>query len=77
MIERRKVFIIRHAEFPEGPGESDARASLSCPFAMEHDGVLYVGCSNNGGNRGRLGEGRELWNNHSAEMAVISIASLR
>ncbi len=71
-----KVFVIRHAVFPEGPGESHERVSLSYPYAVEHNGHLYVGYSNNGGNVGRIGEGRELWNNNSAELAVIPIAEL-
>jgi hypothetical protein len=71
-----KVLVIRHAEFPEGPGESHERASLSYPYAIEHDGHLYIGYSNNGGNIGRIGEGRELWNNNSAELAVIPLAEL-
>lgn len=72
-----KVLVIRHALFPEGPGESHERASLSYPYAIEHNGQLYVGYSNNGGNVGRIGEGRELWNNNSAELAVIPLESLR
>lgn len=72
-----KVFVIRHALFPEGPGESHERASLSYPYAIEHNGHLYVGYSNNGGNVGRIGEGRELWNNNSAELAVIPVDALR
>ena len=72
-----RVFVIRHAEFPAGPGESHARASLSYPYAIELEGMLYVGYSNNGGNVGRVGEGRELWNNNSAELAVIPLESLR
>lgn len=71
-----KVFVIRHAVFPEGPGESHARVSLSYPYAVEHNGHLYVGYSNNGGHVGRIGEGRELWNNNSAELAVIPVAEL-
>jgi len=71
-----QVFVIRHAEFPEGPGESHVRASLAYPFAIEHEGQLYVGYSNNGGNLGRVGEGRELWNNNSTELAVIPVPSL-
>jgi hypothetical protein len=71
-----KIFVIRHAEFPEGPGESHTRASLSYPYAIEHEGNLYVGYSNNGGNVGRVGQGRELWNNNSAELAVIPVRSL-
>lgn len=71
-----RVFVIRHAEFPEGPGENHPRASLSYPYAIEHEGSLYVGYSNNGGNAGRIGQGRELWNNNSAELAVIPLKSL-
>lgn len=73
----RKVYVIRHAVFPEGPGESHPHAALSYPYAVEHDGQLYVGYSNNGGNVGRVGKGRELANNNSAELAVLPIASLR
>lgn len=47
--------------------------ALSYPYAIEHAGKLYVGYSNNGGGAGRVGEGRELWNNNSAELAVIPI----
>jgi hypothetical protein len=72
-----KVLVIRHALFAEGPGESHERASLSYPYAIEHEGYLYVGYSNNGGNVGRIGEGRELWNNNSAELAVIPIEGLK
>ncbi len=74
--EFSRVCVIRHALFPEGPGESHARVSLSYPYAIEHEGHLYVGYSNNGGNVGRIGEGRELWNNNSAELAVIPLAEL-
>ena len=72
-----KVFVIRHAEFPEGPGESNKDAALSYPYAMERNGKLYVGYSNNGGNAGRVGSGRELANNNSAELAIIPIEELR
>jgi hypothetical protein len=72
-----KVFVIRHAEFPSGPGESHPKASLAYPCATEHDGKLYVGYSNSGGGVGRKGTGRELWNNNSAEMAVIPISALK
>lgn len=71
-----EVFVIRHAEFPGGPGESHKSAALSYPCATEHNGKLYVGYSNNGGNVGRQGAGRELWNNNSAELAVIPVAEL-
>ena len=63
-----KVFCIRPAVFPDGAGESHARASLSYPCATEHDGKLYVGYSNSGGRSG---------NNNSAELAVIPIERLR
>jgi hypothetical protein len=71
-----KVFVIRHALFPAGPGESHERASLSYPYAIEHDGHLYVGYSNSGDKSTRVGEGRELWNNNSAELAVIPLSEL-
>ncbi|MBM3858616.1 MAG: hypothetical protein FJ395_03080 [Verrucomicrobia bacterium] len=71
-----KVFVIRHAEFPTGPGESHAKVSLAYPCATEHDGKLYVGYSNSGGGVNRKGTGRELWNNNSAELAVIPLSSL-
>ena len=62
-----KVFVVRHAEDPEGPGESHPRAALSYPYAIEHDGSLYVGYSNSGGRSG---------NQNSAELAIIPLASL-
>jgi hypothetical protein len=68
-----KVFIIRNAEFPDGPGESHSKVKLSYPYAIEIQGNLYVGYSNSGGGIGRIGEGRELWNNNSAELAIIPI----
>jgi hypothetical protein len=71
-----RILVIRHAVFAEGPGESHERASLAYPCAVEHDGKLHVGYSNSGGGVGRVGEGRELWNNNSAEMAVIPVHSL-
>lgn len=71
-----KVFVIRHAEFLGGPGESHKGAALSYPYAVEHDGKLYVGYSNSGDKSTRVGTGRELWNNNSAELAVIPVASL-
>lgn len=72
-----KIFVIRHAEFPDGPGESHQNAALSYPCAVEHAGKLYVGYSNNGGNVGRKGKGREPWNNNSAELAIIPLDQLR
>jgi hypothetical protein len=62
-----RVFVIRHALFPEGPGESHASAALSYPFAVEHDGGLYVGYSNSGGRGG---------NRNSGELAVIPLSAL-
>ena len=62
-----KVFVIRHAVFAEGPGESDPGAALSYPYAIEYRGKLYVGYSNNGERRG---------NNNSAELAIIPINKL-
>lgn len=72
-----KIYRIRPAEFPEGPGESHPRAALSYPYAVEHAGHLYIGYSNSGGGAGRVGTGRELWNNNSAELAIIPLTSLR
>lgn len=72
-----KLFVIRHALFPEGPGESHQSAALSYPYATEHNGHLYIGYSNSGGKVGRVGEGRELWNNNSAELAVIPLEILK
>ena len=71
-----KLFVIRHAEFPKGPGESHPKASLAYPCATEHEGKLYVGYSNSGGGVGRKGTGRERWNNNSAELAIIPVSSL-
>ncbi len=64
-----RVYRIRDAVFPEGPGDSHAEARLSYPYAVEHDGSLYVGYSNNGG-RGR-------GNINSAELAVIDVSELQ
>lgn len=72
-----KVFVIRHAKFPDGPGESHPTSNLSYPCAIEHEGKLYVGYSNSGGGVGRVGTGRELWNNNSAELAVIPVEKLK
>jgi len=71
-----KVFLIRDAELSGGPGESHPKAKLSYPYAIEHNDKLDVGYSNSGGGVGRVGENRELWNNNSAELAVIPIGGL-
>ena len=72
-----RVFRIRDAVFSSGPGESHPNAALSYPYAVERNGNLYIGYSNNGGNAGRPGKDRELWNNNSAELAVIAVEDLR
>ena len=73
----RRIFIIRDAVHPSGPGESHPKAGLAYPCALELGGFLYVGFSNSGGGIGRAGTGRELWNNNSAELAVIPLEALR
>lgn len=62
----RRVFKIRDAEHPHA-GESHPKAALSYPYAIEHQGKLYVGYSNDGG-RGA--------NRNSAELAVIPVTSV-
>jgi len=44
----RKIFRIRDSVCPESPGRSNPAANLSYPYAVEHDGALYVGFTNNG-----------------------------
>jgi hypothetical protein len=70
-----RLFVIRRSEH-DGVVESHPGAQLSYPYAIEHDGHLYVGYSNSGGGTMRVGEGRDLWNNNSGELAVIPISSL-
>ena len=72
-----KVLIIRNSLFPEGPGESHRNAGLAYPYAIEHQGKLDGGYSNSGGGVGRVGEGRQRWNNNSGELAIIPISELR
>ncbi|MCC6698112.1 MAG: exo-alpha-sialidase [Candidatus Hydrogenedentes bacterium] len=60
------VFTIRGAESP-GAGESTPNAALSYPYAVEHEGKLYVTYSNDGG-RGS--------NANSAELAIIPVEAL-
>jgi hypothetical protein len=58
-----KVFVIRRSVFPEGPGVSDPRADFSYPYAVEHDGKLYIGYTHK---------------SHAAnELAVVPIEQLR
>jgi hypothetical protein len=61
-----RVYRIRDAVFA-GPGESHARAALSYPCAVEHEGKLYVAYSNDGGRGG---------NRNSAELAIIPVRLL-
>jgi hypothetical protein len=63
----RKVYRIRDAVF-RGPGESHAGCRLSYPYAVEHDGKLYVIYSNDGSRGG---------NRNSAELAIIPVESIR
>lgn len=62
-----RVFVIRRSQNPEHPGESADYLALSYPYAVEHEGKLYVGYSNNGGRKA---------NHNSAELAVIPVATL-
>ena len=58
-----KVFVVRRSVSEKTPGVSDPRAEFSYPYAVEHDGKLYVGYTHK---------------SHIAnELAVIPIASLR
>lgn len=61
--EFSRVFVIRHSVSDKTQGVSDKRADFSYPYAVEHDGKLYVGYTHK---------------SHMAnELAVIPIASLR
>jgi len=64
----RKIFRIRDSVCPESPGDSNPNGNLSYPYAIEHDGSLYIGFSNMGGRGG---------NDNSAELAVIPIQALK
>jgi len=58
-----KVFVVRHSVSDKSPGVSDPRAEFSYPYAVEHDGKLYVGYTHK---------------SHIAnELAVIPITALR
>jgi len=57
-----KVFTIRPAVFPDGPGPSFPEADLSYPYATEHNNKLYVGYA--------------IKRHPTAEMAVIPISAL-
>jgi hypothetical protein len=61
--EFSRVFVIRHAVSDKTPGVSDPRADFSYPYAVEHDGKLYVGYTHK---------------SHAAnELAVIPLAALQ
>lgn len=57
-----QVFVIRRAVFPDGPGPSEPNAELCYPYAVEHEGHLYVGYS--------------VKNHQVAELAIIPIQQL-
>ena len=58
-----KVFLVRRSVFPEGPGVSAPNADFSYPYAVEHDGHLYIGYTHK---------------SHIAnELAVVPVASLK
>jgi len=58
-----KVFVVRHSVSDKTPGVSDPRAEFSYPYAIEHDGKLYVGYTHK---------------SHIAnELAVIPVAALK
>jgi hypothetical protein len=57
-----RVYVVRHSVSDKTPGVSDPRADFSYPYAVEHDGKLYVGYTHK---------------SHAAnELAVIPVASL-
>ncbi len=62
-----KIFVIRRSLHEGLSGESARQLSLSYPCALEHEGKLYIGYSNNGGRRSNL---------NSAELAIVPIESL-
>lgn len=71
-----RLRVIRRSVLPDGPGESHPRARLHYPSAVERDGRLYVIYSVDGVVGRAAGEGRQLWNNNSIELAVIPLESL-
>ncbi len=57
-----KVFLVRRSVFPEGPGVSGERVDFSYPYALEHEGKLYIGYTHK---------------SHAAnELAIVPVASL-
>jgi hypothetical protein len=58
-----KVYVVRHSVSDKTPGVSDPRADFSYPYAIEHEGRLYVGYTHK---------------SHVAnELAVIPVAALK
>jgi len=58
-----RVFIIRRSLFPGGPGVSHPKADFSYPYAVEHEGKLYVGYTHK---------------SHAAnELAIIPLSALQ
>jgi hypothetical protein len=58
-----KVFLIRRSVFPDGPGVSAPNADFSYPYAVEHEGHLYIGYTHK---------------SHAAnELAIVPVASLQ
>ena len=59
----RHLFLVRRSVFPEGPGVSAPNADFSYPYAVEHEGHLYIGYTHK---------------SHVAnELAVVPVASLK
>ena len=58
-----KVYVVRHSVSDKTPGVSDKNADFSYPYAIEHEGRLYVGYTHK---------------SHMAnELAVIPVAALK
>ena len=57
-----KVFLIRRSEFPDGLGVSAPNVDFSYPYAVEHDGKLYIGYTH----KSHMGN----------ELAVIPVSAL-
>lgn len=68
-----KIYSIRRAVHTKGKVESNPNASLAYPYAIEYKKHLYVVYSNSGGRRGA---DRSMWNNNSAELAIIPLKEL-
>lgn len=69
-----RIYCIRRAVHKKGKVESNPKASLAYPYAIEYKGNLWVVYSNSDG---RGGADRSMWNNNSAELAIIPLKELR